>query len=126
MVEICRAAEGALQRVLDLAEGQPQRRQLVAVDVQATTGLWFLRLLLTSTQPGHLAQLVEQRVVPLVEFVQVGVLQGVLELGAGDHAADADRRRILQEDADARHGAELGPQAGDDLVGRLACARRAA
>jgi hypothetical protein len=77
-------------------------------------------------EAGQLAQAVEQDVVPVVELGQVGVLQGVLVLGAGELPADADRRRVLQEDSNARHGRQLGAQARDDLVGLLRALGRAA
>ena len=52
---------------------------------------------------------------PLVQLVDVGVLQGVLEAAAGDTRADIDVLRGLQEQIGALNFRQLRPQTIDDL-----------
>ena len=54
---------------------------------------------------------------PDIEFVEIGVLQGVLVLGPAETAADLDVLRDLEIEIGALDGGELGAQPGDDLVG---------
>ena len=81
--------------------------------------------LVTSWKPGVFCQRVHELGGGVVELVQIEALQGVLILRFGEIAADADDRRILQIEIDARDLRQLGPQLLDDLIGReLALAAR--
>ncbi len=111
-------AEGALQGVLDLAEGQAERGELVAVDIDADHRAEIAQVVGDIDEAGQLADLLGQRAGPFVQFVEVGILQRVLVLCGGDLAADADHRRVLHIDLDARQGSQLGAQTLDDLVRR--------
>ena len=83
-----------------------------------TCGFRSCRSDVTSSMPSTLAQRgLELRRRP-VQLVGVGVLQRELVLAARHHAADADGRRVGQEDADARDARELRPQFLDHLVRR--------
>jgi hypothetical protein len=61
------------------------------------------------------AHFLQELIRPLVELGDVGILQGVLEAGAGDAAAHGDVLRRLQEQVGALDLGELRPQSVDDL-----------
>ena len=104
----------------------PKRAAGVAVDRQRqrrALGLLVGGDVAQLRQRLHLGQHLRR---PFVELVEIGVLQRVLILGARRPAADPDVLRRLQEQAGALDLLELGPQAGDDLLGGCARARCAA
>ncbi|MPN30038.1 hypothetical protein SDC9_177495 [bioreactor metagenome] len=111
-------AEGALQGILDLSEGESERGQLVAVDVDTDHRAEVAQVVGDVDEAGQLADLLGQRAGPFVQLVQVGVLQRVLVLRCGDLAADTDHRRVLHVHLDAGNRRQFGAQALDDLVRR--------
>ena len=105
-------AEGVVERVVDQLRREPVAGGLVAVDGDRQGRA---RRLLVG---GHVAQLgsdlelLEHLRRPLVELVEVGVLQRVLELRARGAAADVDVLRRLHEQPRALDLLELAAAAG--------------
>ena len=100
------------QRRLDAEAGRP-----VAIDDQRRRG--GVRLLIAGDvgELRHALQLRHQFRRPHIEFVEIGVLQGVLVLGPASAPADPDVLRDLEIEIGALDGGQLGAQPGDDLVG---------
>ena len=101
-------AERALQGIFDLPEGQTERGDLVAVDIQHDDRAIIFEVTGRVHKPRKLPDPVEQGGGPAVQFFQIGALQRVLILRCGDLPADADGRGVLHVDADARHSGEFG------------------
>src|SRR6185503_7192665 len=104
---------GVVEGVFDLAGGDAEGPGFVAVDIDANLRAADLQVagdILKAVQ-GHHVGLDDGR--PAIEFVQVRALDGELIEAFGDGAADANERRILQEDIDAGDGVELATQTLD-------------
>jgi hypothetical protein len=102
-----------LQRILDLADAQPERGQLLSVDVERDDRALVLQVgIVTSTKPGNSAQAIEHDVVPLIELRSRSVSCRVywycalvswppMRIGGG----------FCRRHSNARHGGQLGAQA---------------
>ena len=88
---------------LILRRGDSQAAGLVAVDLHHHLGIGDLQVAVDILQGRQTLQLGLDHRRPLLQLVAVGALDGELVEALGDLAADADHRRILQEDLDARH-----------------------
>src|SRR5262249_4287588 len=66
---------------------------------------------------GSVAKFVEQHCGPIVEFIQVGGLEGVLVLGFGHAGADANILAGLKKCGDAGKTGKLSAPAINDLIG---------
>ncbi len=110
-------AEGIVQRLIDGGRLNAETRRLIAVDVERQHAAAGLLVRGHIAQHGQLLQRRQQLRRPLVELVDVRILQRVLILGARGAAADVQILRRLHEQRGARHLRQLRPQAVDDLVG---------
>ncbi len=108
--------EGVVERVVDLLRREAEAGGLVAVDGQRQGRAARLLVGRHVAQLRQGPELVEDLRRPVVQLVEVGVLQGVLVLGARLASADIDVLRGLQEQARALDLGELRPQPGDDLL----------
>ena len=90
-------AEGVVERVVDQLRRDAVARGLVAIDVERQGRAWVCWSVATSRNSGRLLQLVQDLRRPVAEFVEIGILQRVLELRARRAAADVDVLRGLQE-----------------------------
>ncbi len=119
-------AEGVVERIVDRLRRDAEARRLIAIDRD-------LQLRRVGREVGgdvgelrQRAQLLQELLRPLVQLVDIGVLQRVLEAAAGDAGADIDVLRRLQEQIDAFELGELRPQPVDDLRRAESSAGRAA
>ena len=110
--------ERVIERVVDDLRQDSETGRRIAIDGDGDLRRGILRI---GGDVGQLRQCLElghQSRRPGVQLVQIGILQDVLELAAGDAAADGDVLCRLQEQFGARHLRELRPQPVDDLRGR--------
>ena len=110
-------AEGIVQRVVDRLRRNAEARSLVAVDGDLQPRRVGQQVAGDVGELRHGLQLVQELLRPLVQFVDIGVLQGVLEAAAGDARADIDVLGRLQEQVGALDLGKLRPQPVDDLRG---------
>ena len=90
-----------------------------------TCGLVICRSLVTSTRPGSWRTCCLELGRDPIQLLGVGILQRMLIQASRLNAADPDRRRVLQIDADARHCRQLRPQLARSLRPRSTCRSRA-
>ena len=119
-------AEGVVQRVVDQLRLDAVARGGVAVDLElqrGAVGLLVGRDVAQFRQRLHLGQDLRR---PVVQLVEIGVLQRELELRARRPAAEPDVLRRLHVESRALDLLELRAQARDDLLGARRCVRCAA
>ncbi len=110
-------AVGVVERVFDLAGRDAERGGLVAVNFdhhlrigdKQVTGHVLKNI-------GYRGYFVHQNRRPMVKLLRVGVLQTELIQRLGQHATDADERRVLQIHVDARNLGEFRAEFLNDLV----------
>src|SRR5579862_1640511 len=108
--------EGVVERLVDDRRLNPEARGLVAVDRQRQHRAVGLLIGCDVLQLRQRLQLRQQFRRPLVQLVEIGILQRVLILRARCSAADIEILRGLEKKRRARHACELGAEPGDDLV----------
>ena len=102
----CRRSPAAARR-----NALPDRgRSSASRSSPTSAGRWRL------AQHRQTLQLLEELRRPLVEFVQVGVLQRVLEFGLGDATADTDVLRGGQEQGAPRNLLQFGTNPVDEVL----------
>ena len=118
MVEICcelkEAARASSICWAEIPKAAARARSMATL----TVGLGQIHVAGDILEARRLPQRVHQLAGGVVELVQIQALQRVLILRLGEIAADADDRRVLHEDVDARNLRQLRPQLLDDLIGR--------
>ena len=109
--ELCRLplAVGIVQRIVDGRRLNAVARSRIAVDRQRQHAAGGLLVGGHVAQHGQLLQLREQPRRPVVELIDVRILQGVLILRARGAAAHIEVLRRLHEQGGARHLGELRP-----------------
>ena len=110
-------AERVVERVVDRLRRNAETRRLVAIDGDLESGRVGQQIAGDVGELRQRAQLIRQFLRPLVQLVDIGVLQRVLEAAAGDARADIDVLRRLQEQIGALDLGKLRPQPVDDLRG---------
>src|ERR1700687_3544685 len=106
-------AEGVVKRLIDRRRLNSEARCLVAVDGEGQHAAARLLIRGDVAQHRELLQFSEYLRSPLVELIDVGILQRVLILSARLAAAYVEILCGLQEQRRARNLGQLGPQAGD-------------
>ena len=119
-------AEGVIERVVDQLRLDAVTRRGIAVDRELQRRSLGLLIGGDVAQLRQRLHLVEHLRRPFVQFGEIGVLQGELELGARGAAAEADVLRGLHVELGALDLLELRPQPRDDLLGVERRARHAA
>ena len=119
-------AECVIERVVDQLRLDSEARRLVAVDRDGQRCAAGLLVGGDAGELGQRFQLVVDFRRPLVDLVEVGVLQRVLEQRPAEPSADIDVLRGLKEQGDALDLRELRLQPPDDLRRGWRNARRAA
>jgi hypothetical protein len=109
-------AEGVVQRIVDLADGQPEPRRSRAVDDEVALQPLLLLIEIDVGQLGQLLQCGFQLRSPLVELLGIVGQQCVLVLGVVGAGADPQVRRRPQEKLRSRYLVELGTQPAHDLL----------
>ncbi len=117
--------ERVIERIVDLADRDPEPGRGVAVDHQV--GFKPL-VLLVAVDVGENRDALKRRSdlrAPFVQLLERRALQGVLILGIARPPADANVLDRLQEQRRSRHHGERASQPDDDLIDRqLALAER--
>ena len=110
-------AEGVVEGVVDRLrrDAEPRRGVPIHRDVQAEPVRLLIGIHVAQLREG--AQFLQDPRRPLRQLVEIRVHDRVLVLRAGEPAAQAHVLDVLQEEADALHARELGPQLAEHLVG---------
>ena len=104
-----------VERVVDRLRRDTEARRLIAVDSDLEPGRVSQQVAGDVGQLRHCLEFFEELLRPLVQFVDIAVLQGVLKAAAGDTRADIDVLSRLQEQIGALNFRKLRPQTIDNL-----------
>src|SRR5260370_40665915 len=113
-----RLSERIVERIVDQVWLDAKARRLVAVDGQGEGRAAGLLVARDVAKFWQRLQLVEDLRRPLVQFVEISVLQGVLILRSRRATADIDVLRRLQKECSAFYLGERRPHPPDDFVVR--------
>ena len=105
-------AEGVIEGIVDDLRRYSVAGGLVAIDGERERRPGHLLVGGDIAQRRQRLELLEHLRRPFVELIEIGVLQRVLELGAGNPSADIDVLRRLKEEPCALDLLELRPQGG--------------
>src|SRR2546426_327183 len=109
--------KGAAERRLNLRDSHTQCRGPLAIYVNVHLRRVELQVAVDILKDGHLSHFSFQNRRRFVQVARIHALESDVVKRATAKAADANRRRILNEDAQARLVRKFGPQFFSDLIG---------